>query len=97
MPWDMAVFDEAHRLRRDDNKITQGYQFADQIASRVDALLLLSATPFRGKLEELYYLIHLLDPHLLGSVRSILFITNTSFRRVTARASSSCERSSKRS
>lgn len=70
MPWDMAVFDEAHRLRRDDNKITQGYQFADQIASRVDALLLLSATPFRGKLEELYYLIHLLDPHLLGPKHS---------------------------
>lgn len=70
MPWDMAVFDEAHRLRRDDSKITQGYQFADQIASRVDALLLLSATPFRGKLEELYYLIHLLDPHLLGPKHS---------------------------
>lgn len=70
MPWDMAVFDEAHRLRRDDSKITQGYQFADQIASRIDALLLLSATPFRGKLEELYYLIHLLDPHLLGPKHS---------------------------
>ncbi len=66
LPWDMAVFDEAHRLRRDDNKITQGYLFAEQLASRVDALLLLSATPFRGKLEELYYLINLLDPHLLG-------------------------------
>lgn len=70
LPWDMAVFDEAHRLRRDDSKITQGYQFAYQIASRVDALLLLSATPFRGKLEELYYLIHLLDPHLLGPKHS---------------------------
>lgn len=70
LPWDMAVFDEAHRLRRDENKITRGYQFADQLSSRVDALLLLSATPFRGKLEELFYLISLLDPHLLGPKHS---------------------------
>mgnify|MGYP001184837989 CR=1 FL=1 len=68
--WDMAVFDEAHRLRRDDNKITQAYHLAEQLSSRVDALLLLSATPFRGKLEELFYLIHLLDPHLLGPKHS---------------------------
>lgn len=66
LPWDMAVFDEAHRLRRDENKVTQAYAFAERISSRVDAMLLLSATPFRGKLEELYFLIALLDPHILG-------------------------------
>ncbi|MCB1323702.1 MAG: DEAD/DEAH box helicase family protein [Spirochaetales bacterium] len=64
--WDLVVFDEAHRLRRDYSKVTRAYAFAENIAGRCDALLLLSATPFRGKLEELYYLIRLVDPDLLG-------------------------------
>ena len=64
--WDLVVFDEAHRLRRDYSKVTRAYAFAESIAGRCDALLLLSATPFRGKLEELYYLIRLVDPDLLG-------------------------------
>jgi SNF2 family DNA or RNA helicase len=70
IPWEFAIFDEAHRLRRDYNKITQAYHFAEKIAQQVEALLLLSATPFRGKIEELYYLIKLLDPHLLGPEHS---------------------------
>ena len=64
--WDIVVFDEAHRLRRDYSKVTQAYAFADRIAPKAEALLLLSATPFRGKLEELFYLIRLVDPDLLG-------------------------------
>ncbi len=64
--WDIVVFDEAHRLRRDYSKVTHAYAFAEKIASRCESLLLLSATPFRGKLEELFYLIHLVDPHVLG-------------------------------
>lgn len=64
--WDIAVFDEAHRLRRDYSKTTKAYNFAEQLADRTDALLLLSATPFRGKLEELFYLVRLVDSHLLG-------------------------------
>ncbi|GIX42777.1 MAG: RNA helicase [Leptospiraceae bacterium] len=70
IPWEFAIFDEAHRLRRDYNKITQAYHFADKISQQVEALLLLSATPFRGKIEELYFLIKLLDPHLLGPEHS---------------------------
>lgn len=64
--WDLAIFDEAHRLRRDFNKITQAYHFADEISKQAESLLLLSATPFRGKIEELYFLIKLIDPHILG-------------------------------
>ena len=64
--WDIAVFDEAHRLRRDDSKITHAYSFAEKLAARVDGLLLLTATPFRGKLEELFYLVRLVDLHILG-------------------------------
>lgn len=72
MRWDIVVFDEAHRLRRDYNKITKAYAFAERISHKCDALLLLSATPFRGKIEELYYLVHLLDPHLLGPHNSFI-------------------------
>lgn len=70
--WDVVIFDEAHRLRRDYSKVTHAYSFAEKIAERCDALLLLSATPFRGKLEELYYLVRLLDPHLLGPHQSFV-------------------------
>ncbi|ALO24645.1 DEAD/DEAH box helicase [Leptospira borgpetersenii] len=64
--WDIVIFDEAHRLRRDYHKITRSYLFAEKISKKCECLLLLTATPFRGKLEELYYLMHLIDPNILG-------------------------------
>ena len=64
--WDIAVFDEAHRLRRDYSKVTRAYSFAEKISLNAPSILLLSATPFRGKLEELFYLIRLVDVHILG-------------------------------
>ncbi|MBM9499928.1 DEAD/DEAH box helicase family protein [Leptospira sp. 201903071] len=64
--WDIVIFDEAHRLRRDYHKITRAYLFAEKISKKCECLLLLTATPFRGKLEELYYLMHLIDPNILG-------------------------------
>ncbi|PJZ69896.1 RNA helicase [Leptospira perolatii] len=64
--WDIVIFDEAHRLRRDYHKITRAYLFAEKISKKCECLLLLTATPFRGKLEELYYLLHLIDPNILG-------------------------------
>jgi superfamily II DNA or RNA helicase len=70
--WDLAVFDEAHRLRRDYNKVTVAYSFAESIAQKCEALLLMSATPFRGKLEELYYLVRLIDPHVLGPMTTFM-------------------------
>ncbi len=70
--WDIVVFDEAHRLRRDYSKVTQAYAFADRIAPKAEALLLLSATPFRGRLEELFFLIRLVDPDLLGPFHSFV-------------------------
>lgn len=64
--WDAVIFDEAHRLRRDSIKSTLAYNVAEIIAANTKALLLLTATPFRGKLEELYYLIRVIDKNLLG-------------------------------
>ncbi len=68
--WDTVIFDEAHRLRRDGQGSTITYQAADVVSKRSRALLLLSATPFRGRLEELYYLVSLLDPDILGPFQS---------------------------
>jgi ERCC4-related helicase len=70
--WDIVIFDEAHRLRRDYSKITRAYVFADKISKKCDCLLLLTATPFRGKLEELYYLLHLIDPNILGPYHTFI-------------------------
>lgn len=64
--WDYVIFDEAHRLRRDENNSTLSYNMADIISSKTKSLLLLSATPFRGKLEELFFLIALIDKNILG-------------------------------
>ena len=64
--WDVVVIDEAHRLRRDDLKTTLSYNVAELLSQYSKAFLLLTATPFRGKLEELYFLIRLIDKNLLG-------------------------------
>ncbi len=70
--YEVAVFDEAHRLRKDGSKTTRGYQFAEKVAAQCKALILLSATPFRGKIEEIYYLIQLIDPDILGPYHSFI-------------------------
>lgn len=68
--WDAIIFDEAHRLRRDANTTTILYSAAEMLSQRTKALLLLTATPFRGKLEELYFTVRLVDPNLLGPIHS---------------------------
>ncbi len=64
--WDIIVMDEAHRLRRDSLTSTLSYNAAEILSANTKSFLLLTATPFRGKLEELYYLIRLVDKNLLG-------------------------------
>ncbi len=64
--WDAVIIDEAHRLRRDDVTSTMTYNVAEILSDRTKSLLLLTATPFRGKLEELYYLVRLVDKNLFG-------------------------------
>ncbi|HMV40898.1 MAG TPA: SNF2-related protein [Leptospiraceae bacterium] len=70
--WDIVIFDEAHRLRRDYSKITRAYVFAEKVSKKCECLLLLTATPFRGKLEELFYLMHLVDPNILGPYHTFI-------------------------
>ncbi len=70
--WDLSVFDEAHRLRRDRSKTTRAWELADKLSLRSKSLLLLSATPFSGKIEELYFFLCLLDRNKLGSLHSFM-------------------------
>jgi ERCC4-related helicase len=70
IPWDLVVFDEAHKLRN--------FYKGDsaKIATRLNAALkgrtklLLSATPLQNNLQELYGLIAIIDPHFFGDLDS---------------------------
>ena len=59
------MVDEAHRLR---NHLTQGWKFVDALSLKY--LLLLTATPVQNDLRELYNLVTLLKPGVLGTYRA---------------------------
>ncbi len=63
--FDILIVDEAHRLR---NHLTQAWKFIDSLSLKY--LLLLTATPVQNDLRELYNLITLLRPGMLGTYRS---------------------------
>ena len=67
VPWDLVVFDEAHRLRnvyrKSGNKIAKA--LSETVQNRFK--LLLSATPMQNSLMELYGLVSVIDPHFFGS------------------------------
>lgn len=63
--WDLVVIDEAHYLK---NKKTQRYALADDITAR--HALMLTATPIQNNLLELYNLINLIRPGLLGTLQN---------------------------
>lgn len=60
--WDLTVVDEAHYLK---NRNTQRYRLMETLFTRY--LLMLTATPMQNTLKELFNLIHLVRPGLLGS------------------------------
>lgn len=61
-PWDLIVVDEAHRLR---NSRSASGRLARALTSRY--LLLLTATPVENTLQDLYELVSLVAPGLLGT------------------------------
>jgi adenine-specific DNA-methyltransferase len=69
VPWNLAVIDEAHRLR---NVYKPGNVIAASIAGALDAVpkLLLTATPLQNSLLELYGLVSLIDAHVFGDLES---------------------------
>jgi SNF2 family DNA or RNA helicase len=61
--WDMVIVDEAHRLR---NPASASGRLARALRSRY--LLLLTATPVENRLQDLFELVNLAAPGLLGTV-----------------------------
>lgn len=62
--WDLVIVDEAHHFIRAAHGLTNPRlrQLAEEVCIRSPGLLLLSATPFRGGLDEYESLLALLDP-----------------------------------
>jgi len=65
--WDMVIVDEAHHFR---NRRTLLWQLASQLRKKY--ILLLTATPVQNNLEELFNLVTLMDPGLLGTERGFV-------------------------
>ena len=61
---DLVVFDEAGRLR---NAQSKSHSAADLLATNADAVLLLTATPVQTHDEDLFNLLHLLEPEEFSS------------------------------
>ena len=70
IPWDLVVFDEAHKLRNiyksDGAKTARKLNRA--LCGRPK--ILLTATPLQNTLQELYGLVSFIDPHFFGSLDS---------------------------
>ena len=67
--WDLAVIDEAHKLRnvyKKNNKLAQQIKWALEGRKKI----LLTATPLQNSLMELYGLAAVIDDHLFGDAES---------------------------
>src|SRR6218665_1125174 len=79
--WDLAVIDEAHRLRnvyKANNKIARSIKFSLEEAPKI----LLIATPLQNSLLELYGLVSIIDDYSFGDLKSF----KTQYSRVTSTA-----------
>lgn len=69
IPWDLAVIDEAHKLRnvyKSDNKIANSIKQSLSHCRKV----LLTATPLQNTLLELYGLVSIIDEYIFGDIKS---------------------------
>ncbi len=63
--YDLLIIDEAHKLK---SRFTQRFKFVNQIKKKY--VLMLTATPVHNDLTELYSLVTILKPGLLGTIRA---------------------------
>ena len=64
LPWDLVIFDEAHRVRMSRARTTRAYELASDLRDKVNGMLLLTATPLQLDVIELWALIDLVEPGL---------------------------------
>lgn len=69
--WDLIIVDEAHRVGKIGDKETQRYKLVSEIAKQNTSILLLSATPHRGKAEDYIERLRLVDPFLRAGVKEL--------------------------
>ena len=69
--WDLIIVDEAHRVGKIGDKETQRYKLVSEIARQNTSVLLLSATPHRGKAEDYIERLRLVDPFLKAGVKEL--------------------------
>lgn len=84
-PYDLVIFDEAHKLsarRNTDLTIdkTHRYDMAELIAAQGRHLLLMTATPHMGKDDPYYFLWRLLEPELLSTPEAFARLGKTQRR-----------------
>lgn len=61
-PWDLLVVDEAHHLDWQPEQVSPEYRFVEQLATRIPAVLLLTATPEQLGIAGHFARLRLLDP-----------------------------------
>jgi superfamily II DNA or RNA helicase len=67
--WDIVIFDEAHRLSRDDRgRTTLRFRLARALRERCDAVVLLTGTPHQGDVGKFKNLLRLVRPDLEESI-----------------------------
>lgn len=66
-PWDLVVIDEAHHLTAressDGVKRVGRYRVGEAVSQNTAALLFLTGTPHKGKQDQFFHLLRLLDPY----------------------------------
>lgn len=74
-PWDLVIFDEAHRLTRRQwgLKFEKSYRYrlAEALRERSTNLLLLTATPHQGRSDQFAALLQLLRPELMDELEQL--------------------------
>lgn len=67
--WDIVIFDEAHRLSRDDaGRTTLRFKLARALRAQCDSIVLLTGTPHQGDVGKFQNLLKLVRPDLEDSI-----------------------------
>lgn len=74
-PWDLVVFDEAHRLSRRQYGMkfesSERFKLAASLRGQAESILLLSATPHQGKQDKFQAILELLRPEWKREIRQL--------------------------